>query len=75
MTVEDLNNLIPTLDDEDVEQLLMTFMGALEVIENKTFSDLIEEYDVEFAEKLHDKGIREKQIKLIYQMHSKIMNR
>ena len=27
MTVEDLNNLIPTLDDEDVEQLLMTFMA------------------------------------------------
>lgn len=75
MTVEVLNNLIPTLDIDDVEQLLMDFMTVIQILENKTFDEVIEEYNVKFIDNIYDFETSKNQIEKIYKMQSKIMNR
>ncbi len=73
MTKEDLDRIIPTLDADGVEQFLYDFISAIMIIENKTFQEVLDAYHVEFSEKYEDLEVKEKQIKLIYQMHEIIM--
>lgn len=73
MTKEDLDRMISTMDADDVEQFLFDFISAIMIIENKTFQEVIDKYHVEFSEKYEDLEVKEKQIKLIYQMHEIIM--
>ena len=73
MTKEDLDRMISTLDADGVEQFLYDFISAIMIIENKTFQEVLDAYHVEFSEKYEDLEVKEKQIKLIYQMHEIIM--
>lgn len=73
MTKEELDRMISTMDADDVEQFLFDFISAIMIIENKTFQKVIDKYHVEFSEKYEDLEVKEKQIKLIYQMHEIIM--
>ena len=73
MTKEDLDRMISTMDADGVEQFLYDFISAIMIIENKTFQEVLDAYHVEFSEKYEDLEVKEKQIKLIYQMHEIIM--
>ena len=62
MRAKILANKITKLDDSDLEQLLLKYITAIEIIDNRDFEQIVDEYDIEFLNNLENQKIREKQI-------------
>ena len=68
MKAKILANKITKLDDSDLEQLLLKYITAIEIIDNRDFDQIVDEYDIEFLNNLENQKIREKQIVAIVLM-------
>lgn len=62
MRAKILADKITKLDDSDLEQLLLKYITAIEIIDNRDFEQIVDEYDIEFLNNLENQKIREKQI-------------
>ena len=62
MRAKILANKITKLNDSDLEQLLLKYITAIEIIDNRDFGQIVDEYDIEFLNNLENQKIREKQI-------------
>ncbi|MBE6149497.1 MAG: hypothetical protein E7170_02100 [Firmicutes bacterium] len=62
MRAKILADKITKLDDSDLEQLLLKYITAIEIIDNRDFDQIVDEYDIEFLNNLENQKIREKQI-------------
>ena len=74
MNKEVLDKIIPTLSEDDIEQLLFSHISALEIIENRTNQDIENEYGLIFlGEGEPNEVVTRKQIEGIYRINEKIM--
>ena len=62
MRAKILADKITKLDDSDLEQLLLKYITAIEIIDNRDFEQIVDEYNIEFLNNLENQKIREKQI-------------
>ena len=62
MRAKILANKITKLNDSDLQQLLLKYITAIEIIDNRDFEQIVDEYDIEFLNNLENQKIREKQI-------------
>lgn len=62
MRAKILADKITKLDDSDLEQLLLKYITAIEIIDNKHFEQIVDEYNIELLNNLENQKIRKKQI-------------
>lgn len=70
MNKELLDSILPTMDTNDIVELVHNHLCGLRVIENKDREDIRIEYDLE--EDIEDNS-REELINALYKMNEKIM--
>lgn len=65
MRAKILANKITKINDSDLEQLLFKYINAIEIIDNRDFEQIVDEYDIDFLNNLEIQKIRKKQIAIV----------